>query len=150
MAPEQPKTANELAAARTDLAGGRTNLAVDRTVMAAGRTLMAWIRTALSLISFGFTIYKFLQAAAAGAQAEGAPLSLLKGQGPRRLGLFLIALGVVSVILGSMEYYQTVRRLNTLSATRYKAINFSFIMGILIGLLGLFLFVTILTHTEVF
>ena len=33
-----------------------------RTIMAADRTLMAWIRTSLSMLSFGFTIYKFLQA----------------------------------------------------------------------------------------
>ena len=33
-----------------------------RTILAADRTLMAWIRTTLSMISFGFTIYKFLQA----------------------------------------------------------------------------------------
>ena len=44
------------------LAHDRTELAGDRTVMAADRTLMAWIRTALSMISFGFTIYKFLHA----------------------------------------------------------------------------------------
>jgi len=138
-----PMTAN-------DLAGERTDLAVARTVMAASRTMMAWVRTALSLISFGFTIYKFLQAATAGAQAEGAKLTLLGGQGPRRMGLFLIALGVVSVVLGSIEYYQTVKRLNTLSATPYRAINFSLIVGLLIGLLGLFLFITIVTHTEVF
>ena len=37
-------------------------MALDRTLMALERTLMAWIRTSLSLISFGFTIYKFLQA----------------------------------------------------------------------------------------
>ena len=36
-------------------------LALDRNKLAAERTLMAWIRTALSMISFGFTIYKFLQ-----------------------------------------------------------------------------------------
>jgi putative membrane protein len=138
MALSEPKTANELA-------GERTDLAVDRTVMAAGRTLMAWVRTALSMISFGFTIYKFMQAA-----TKGAEVGLLKAEGPRRLGLFLIALGVVSVILGSIEYYQTVKRMNKLSATHYKAVNFSFIVGVLIGLLGLFLFITILTHTEVF
>ena len=132
------KTANELAMDRTDLA-------VERTVMGAGRTLMAWIRTALSMISFGFTIYKFLQAA-----AEGKANSVMQMMGPRRLGLFLIALGVVSVILGSIEYYHTIRRLNRMSATNYKALNFSFIVGLLIGLLGLFLFITILTHTEVF
>jgi uncharacterized membrane protein YidH (DUF202 family) len=74
----------------------------------------------------------------------------MKAAGPRRLGLFLIALGVTSVILGSIEYYNTVQRLNKMSPQRYKAVNFSFLVGILIGLLGLFLFVTILTHTEVF
>ena len=36
-------------------------LALDRNKLAAERTLMAWVRTALSMISFGFTIYKFLQ-----------------------------------------------------------------------------------------
>ena len=132
------KTANEMALERTDLA-------VERTVMGAGRTLMAWIRTALSMISFGFTIYKFLQAA-----AEGKANSVMQMMGPRRLGLFLIALGVVSVILGSIEYYHSIRRLNRMSSTNYKALNFPFIVGILIGLLGLFLFITILTHTEVF
>ncbi len=138
MTMSHPKTANELA-------GDRTNLAADRTVMAAARTLMAWVRTALSMISFGFTIYKFMQAA-----TKGAEVGLLKSEGPRRLGLFLIALGVMSVIFGSIEYYQTVKRLNALSAANYKAINFSFIMGMLIGLLGLFLFITILVHKEVF
>ena len=132
------KSANELATERTDLA-------VERTVMGAGRTLMAWIRTALSMISFGFTIYKFMQAA-----VQGSGKDVMQAMGPRRLGLFLIALGVTSVILGSVEYYHAIQRLNRMSATPYKALNFSFIVGILIGLLGLFLFITILTHTEVF
>jgi len=38
--------------------------------MAADRSLMAWVRTGLSMISFGFTVYKLLQA----AQANGAVL----------------------------------------------------------------------------
>ncbi len=132
------KTANELAAERTELA-------VDRTVMAAGRTLMGWVRTALSMISFGFTIYKFLHSMVPAA-AEG----MIKVQGPRRLGLFLIGMGVASVILGSLEYYHTIRRLNTMSAKPVRVVNMSLVTGILIGLLGLFLFVTILTRTEVF
>lgn len=132
------KTANQMA-------GERTDLAIQRTVMAAGRSLMAWIRTALSMISFGFTIYKFMQAA-----TKGAEVGLLKAEGPRRLGLFLIALGVLSVLLGSAEYFQTLNKLNQQSATHYRALNFSFVVGLLIGLLGLFLFVTILMHHEVF
>ncbi|HVH26922.1 MAG TPA: DUF202 domain-containing protein [Vicinamibacterales bacterium] len=53
-----------------------------RTIMAADRTLMAWIRTTLSMISFGFTIYKFLQYLY--EANEGAPD--LNPQGPRNLG----------------------------------------------------------------
>jgi putative membrane protein len=131
------KSANELANERTDLA-------IERTVMAAGRTLMGWIRTALSLISFGFTIYKFMDAAVKSSDVVG------RAQGPRRLGLFLIAMGVFSVICGAAEYFQTIRRMNTLAPKPYKSINFTLVIAGLIGLLGLFLFVTILTHTEVF
>lgn len=138
MSMTKPTTANELS-------GERTELAVDRTVMAAGRTLMAWVRTALSMISFGFTIYKFLQAA-----TQGQQVGILRSNGPRHLGLFLIALGVISVVLGSVEYFQTVKRLDAMTATRYKPMNFAFIVGVLIGLLGLFLFITIVTQTEVF
>jgi putative membrane protein len=137
MSTEEQKSTN-------DLAYERTYLAIDRTVMAAGRTLMGWIRTALSLISFGFTIYKFMDAAVKSADA------VERAQGPRRLGLFLIAMGVFSVISGGGEYYQTVQQMNRLSPTHYKAFSFTFIIAGMIGLLGLFLFVTILTNTEVF
>ena len=139
------KSSNELSAERTDLSIRRTDLSVERTVMGAGRTLMAWIRTALSMISFGFTIYKFMQAA-----VQGSANGVMQAMGPRRLGLFLIALGVTSVILGSVEYFHAIQRLNRMSAATYKPVNFAFVVGILIGLLGLFLFITILTHTEVF
>jgi putative membrane protein len=132
------KDANELAVERTDLA-------VERTIMAAGRTQMAWVRTGLSLISFGFTMYKFLQAV-----TKGADFGLMRAQGPRRLGLLLIALGTLSVVLGAIEYHGTVRRLNTMSVRQYRAFNFAVFMGLMIGLLGLFLFVTILIHKEVF
>jgi putative membrane protein len=141
MATGEQKSANELA-------GERTDLAIERTVMAANRTLMAWVRTALSLISFGFTIYKFLQAAIGGA--DGSKIALLKVQGPRRLGLILIAFGTLAVILGAIEYFGTVKRLNRQSTTRYNPWNFSFILGIAIGLLGLLLFITILINREVF
>lgn len=144
-----PTGVNEMAAmeqkSANDLANERTDLAIERTVMAAGRTLMGWVRTALSMISFGFTIYKFLEAA-----AHGSPVGAMGAHGPRRLGLFLIALGVISVLLGSVEYFQTVRRLNALSVKKFQAVNISLIVGIAIGLLGLFLFITILTNTEIF
>ena len=73
--------------------------------------------------SLAHELNKFLQAA-----AENAPAGALKAQGPRRLGLFPIALGVVSVFLGSVEYFQTLRRLNTLSSARYRTVNLSLIV----------------------
>ena len=136
--PRTPKTTDALASERTDLA-------VERTVMAAGRNLMAWIRTGLSLISFGFTIYKFLEASV----AEKGTDIMLKAH-PRRIGLTLIAMGTGAVVLGAVEYFETLRRMDTLSERKYRPLNFSFILGMFVGLFGLFLFITILTHTEVF
>ncbi len=75
---ETPLTSNEMA--------------LDRTLMALERTLMAWIRTSLSLISFGFTIYKFLQAL--GDKGGVA----IRENAPRNLGLFLIVIGMGSLI----------------------------------------------------
>jgi len=98
----------------------------------------------VSLISFGFTIYKFLQ-----ATAEGAEFTLMRPQGPRQLGLTLIAIGTISVLLGAIEYYGTIKRLNKQSNYYHNPINFSLMVGIAIGLLGLFLFGTIIIHREV-
>jgi putative membrane protein len=143
MAPGEVKTANELA-------GDRTDLAVKRTAMAASRTMMAWVRTGTSLISFGFTIYKVLQAAVT-TTASTSRLSLLHAQGPRRLGLMLIFLGTVSIIMGTLEYFKTARQLNAMSGKEFKMkADLSLVIGAFVGLLGLFLFITILTNSEVF
>jgi putative membrane protein len=131
----------------TDLAVQRTDLAIERTMMAANRTLMAWVRTSTSLTSFGFTIYKFLQQAAASGASKTV---LINAQGPKRLGLFLIALGTGSAILGTIEYYHTALNLDKMKDVRRKPLNFSVIVGAAIGLMGLFLFLTILLNAEVF
>lgn len=101
---EVKRTANQMADERTEMA-------FDRTVMALERTLMAWIRTAVSLISFGFTIYKFLEA----VEKEGAPL---REHAPRNLGLFLISLGIVLLILGITQYKQTLKKIVGMSKER--------------------------------
>ena len=96
-----PKSSNELAEERTDLA-------VSRTLMAVDRTLMAWIRMALSMNSFGFTIYKLLQAATVGhAPAGGGANAAQHRPFPDRHG-------TVAMIMGVIEYWATlgdVRRL---------------------------------------
>lgn len=82
-----------------------TRLAVDRTRLAYERTLMAWVRTSASLISFGFTIYKFFQLDLRG-RPEVSPGLL----GPREFALALIAMGLASLVLSTIQHRQTMQR----------------------------------------
>jgi putative membrane protein len=79
--------------------------------MAADRTLMAWIRTALSMLSFGFTIYKFLETIA-GERPLAHPDS------PQQVGIFLTGLGTASMVLGTLSYWATLRDLRKTEAFR--------------------------------
>ena len=82
-----------------------TQLAFARTRAAYERTMMAWIRTATSLITFGFSIYKFFQ-------LEGSRISERKHLiGPRQFALMLVTIGLVSLLLATLEYRQNIRSL---------------------------------------
>ena len=123
-APPLP-TANELAQDRTDLASMRT-------MMAADRTLMAWVRTALSLESFGFTIYKVLQA----FQQEGRALP--RDRTPANVGLFLTAMGVLAMVMGTVEYLEARKALQP-----YQDVALArptFLLALLMSVMGLLLF----------
>ena len=127
----EAKSANELADIRTELA-------LSRNLMAADRTLMAWIRTALSLNSFGFTIYKLLEA----YQASG--VNLPHSQTPRNLGLFLTGMGTFAMVMGAVEYWGTIKELRQLKSITLA--RPTFIMGILMACMGIFLFFGIIAH----
>jgi len=121
-----------------ELAEDRTDMAATRTLMAGDRTLMGWVRTSLSLSSFGFTIYKVLQGFAE------AGTTLPHGQTPRDVGLFLTGLGTLAMVMGTVEYAQSLRELR-----RYMDIRIArpvFIMAMLISAFGLLLFFSIVTR----
>jgi len=126
-----PKTSNELAEERTDLAA-------KRNVMAADRTLMAWVRTGLSMISFGFTIYKLLQA----FQSAGSILP--HENSPRRIGLFLTGLGTIAILIGTVEYWQTLRDLRAEYSMRVW--RPAFVMALILSIAGVLLFVGIISR----
>ncbi len=112
-----------------------TDLGEMRTIMAADRTLMAWIRTGLSMISFGFTIYKFLQ---------GVPKServIPDVNSPQQVGLFLCAMGTLSILLGTYSYWTTLRDLNR--SEQFRLGRPTLLIAVVISLAGLAMFLAI-------
>lgn len=85
-----------------------TRLAFERTRIAYERTLMAWVRTGTSLITFGFAVYKFFQLEIAGADLK-TPLVKTALIGPREFGLVLIGIGILSLLLGTIEHARDLR-----------------------------------------
>lgn len=123
----------------------KTDLAVTRTIMAADRSLMAWIRTGLALISFGFTIYKFLDYSR--EQFLGSGVISHSASSPKIIGLFLIGLGVISLLMGIMENEVTIRKLResyVFTQTRY-----SLIMSIILMIFGVLLFLGVVLRISV-
>ena len=88
-------------------------------------------------MSFGFTIYKLLQ----GMQSGGSVLP--HADSPRRLGLFLTALGAIAVVMGTIEYVGTLRDLRKHQAVRL--LRSSLVMAIIMAAANLFLFFGILS-----
>jgi putative membrane protein len=134
--PQAMPTSNELAAQRTDLASKRTRLAAERT-------LMAWLRTSLSMISFGFTIYKFLQ------DVSRAEKLTLPDQGPRNLGLALVGLGTVALIVASFQHWSLMKELQGHASTRTR-ISLVLAISITIALLGTLVFFSIVLQAGPF
>ena|ERR1700741_2215384 len=78
------------------------DLAFERTIMAESRTLMAWVRTGISMISFGFTIYKFFH------ESGATPLGFFT---PRKVGMFMIFIGLLALFWGMLEHRATIIKL---------------------------------------
>lgn len=133
MATAKPKLSDELSQKRTDLS-------VQRTMMSADRSLMSWVRTGLSLIGFGFTIYAFLQSIAEKTQA------IMSSATPRRIGMILLALGIISIVFGCLQDLATIKTIKKIH--HVSAWRFSFIIAGIIGLLGVFLFVSLLLQVH--
>ena len=82
--------------------------ALVRTAFSSERALMAWMRTSVSLYSFGFTITKFVDYLE--LQGEANQFS----EGPRRLGLALICMGILVLVLAAVEHVRRLAKMKQL------------------------------------
>ncbi len=116
-----------------------TRLAIDRTRMAYERTLMAWVRTAVSLISFGFTIYKFFQFELKNRPDVAEPLL-----SPRAFALVMIAIGLVALLLSTIQHRQSMRQMRTQYGQMIVPLSTAAVVAALFGGLGLAALVAVL------
>jgi len=112
-------------------ADASTRFSFERTLLSHERTQMAWVRTATSLITFGFTIYKFFQFEV-GASVQPRTHQVI---GPREYAMFMIAIGLVALLIATIQNYQYRQNLRK---QHFKIpISLSSVVGALITILGL-------------
>jgi inner membrane protein YidH len=112
-----------------------TRLALDRTRAAHERTMLAWVRTATSLITFGFTIYKFFQI----ELARGVDANRLVG--PRGFAIMTISVGLISLILATLQHEQNMRALKAQYSDAPRSM--AKWLGALISVLGIFALIAV-------
>ena len=109
----------------------QTKLSLERTRFSAERTLMSWIRTSFSMITFGFTLLKFFQ------YLQGNSPNTLHSSGAKHLGIFLILLGIASLIPGMLEHHKTLKMLHTEDVQQPRW-SYAFVVAIAVAVLGLY------------
>jgi putative membrane protein len=120
-----------------------------RTQMALERTLMAAARTAVSLIGFGFTVAQFFE-----KLVNQAPENLrhLRPETPRNLGLALIAAGVISLTVFTLQYHRASTYLRSgdfaaIAGFDGKPMHSStYLVAVVVLLIGVAAFASVLGH----
>ena len=120
-------------------------IAYDRDRFAADRTILAWIRTSLALIGFGFSIFEFFQYLKTIEDFSGR----LSAKSPHHLGIILVALGVVFLILATMEYLSFIRKLDYKAHKKFR-VSTSLAASLLLSIIGLTLLIHMLVTLQMY
>jgi putative membrane protein len=115
-----------------------TVLALERTRVAYERTMMAWVRTGTSLITFGFSVYKFFQLGSPAQAVAQSPI------GTREFALGLLVLGLLSLVLGTVEHARDLRSLRVLHPDLPRSL--SGLVAIVMASLGLAALVAVILN----
>jgi putative membrane protein len=117
-------------------------LAVESTRLAYERTMMAWVRTATSLITFGFAIQQFFGLVR--AKAEGSQAAI----GPMKFGFLMIAIGLVSLLLATLQNWRGLGALRKRYPYAYIPRSEATTIAALVSILGLLGLVSAVFHEQ--
>lgn len=116
-------------------ADANSRLALVRTRLSHDRTLLSWVRTATSLITFGFGIHQVFRL----APDKVSPT--LHESVPYLFGSAMVALGLVTLVLASLENRGTTAALDAAYPVSdgfpVAPRNFARLLAALIGVLGI-------------
>jgi putative membrane protein len=118
-------------------------LAVMRTIMSADQTLMSWVRTAVTMITFGFTLYKFLRYVRTEVVEDFGERAR-----ERNLALAIIAVGTVTLFFAVFEHVLYQRELGR--STARAALRLPVFLAGLVVLLGCLAVVGVVFHAGPF
>lgn len=80
--------------------------------LANERTFLAWIRTNIGIMGFGFVVMKFSLFIKQISAALGSKVPLHQTGDSRIIGIFLVALGAITIICSYLRYNSTKEQLN--------------------------------------
>ena len=117
-------------------------LAKERNRAAYDRTLMAWIRTAISLIGFGFAIaksYEYIQM----DEMEKTGRFIDQIHAPLWFGRSFIALGMLCILGGVIQYGEVVKQLQSGQFTYGEPRPLAKIVALILLIIGIFALITL-------
>lgn len=89
----------------------KEELSLDRSILAFERTFLAWIRTAASLMTFGFAIFKLLEARA----KDRGPHPILEVLTPRMIAIILFISALSGLTLAAIRFIQVKKKFERFS-----------------------------------
>ena len=102
--------------------------------------MMSWIRTAASLITFGFSVDQFFVL----THVEQLPHRYLFS--PRQFAIFLISIGLISLLLASLDHRRSLKMLITQYGGEQPLRTAAGVVAALIALLGICTLLVSLLH----
>ena len=133
---EEATTVSDHREAEVPQLAAADRLALERTRIAYNSSVQTGVRTGTTLITFGFSVYKFFQLEATEAPPSGNLV------GTREFAVILIVIGLLSIVLGTLEHRRDLRQIRT----QYRDMPRSSagLIAALVSLLGILALVAVL------